>query len=340
VNGKPYRPKALLALDPKRYGDALGSEEYARFGRVLNVAASHPVERFDSPAVRAQLAEVEVLVTGWGAPSVTREILDAAPKLRLIAHLGGSVKGVIDATAWKRGIAVTSAAAANALPVAEYTLAAILLANKRAFESQAAYRSARSDHRAVREAALDPGNYQKTVGIVGASRVGRRVIELLAPFDLKLLLYDPYLGAEEARALGVLLVDLDALLAAADVVSLHAPATPATQNLLDRRRIALLRDGAVLVNTARGALVDHEALIDELRAGRIFAVLDVTEPEPLPATSQLYDLPNVFLTPHIAGAVGRERRRLVETILDEIERFVAGEPLRHRVDAALLEQSA
>jgi phosphoglycerate dehydrogenase-like enzyme len=116
-----------------------------------------------------------------------------------------------------------------------------------------------------------------------------------------------------------------------DVDTLHAPALPETHYLLDARRLALLRDGAVLVNTARGALVDPEALVRELVAGRIDAVLDVTEPEVLPPDSPLYELPNVFLTPHVAGALGSERARLVELALDEIARFVRGEPLQHEV---------
>jgi phosphoglycerate dehydrogenase-like enzyme len=240
---------------------------------------------------------------------------------------------------WARGILVSTAAAANAQPVAEYTLAAILLANKATLTAAHAYRE--------RRARIDPlaeypgvGNYGKTVGLVGASRVGRRVIELLAPFDLRVLVSDPFLGAAEAARLGVERRELDALLAHADVVSLHAPALPATRYLLDRHRLGLLRDGAVLVNTARGSLVDHDALLDELRAGRISAVLDVTEPEPLPADSPLFDLPNVVLTPHIAGALGTEVRRLGDSAIEEIARYAAGRPFAHPLLAADLDRVA
>jgi phosphoglycerate dehydrogenase-like enzyme len=339
VNGS-RRPKALLAFEPQRYRGALDSGVISRFRVFVDLARPEPVDSFSNPLVQTVLGGVEVLVTGWGAPEVTREVLEQAPALRLIAHVGGSVKGLIDQSAWERGIAVTSAVAANAGPVAEYTLGAILLANKRAFELREAYRAARSDQRAVRETARDPGNYGKTIGIVGASHVGRRLIELLAPFDYTVLLYDPYVSEDEARELRVRLAGLDELLSTSDVVSLHAPATAETRHMLDARRLALLRDGTVLVNTARAALVDEEALIAELRSGRIAAVLDVTEPEPPAKDSPLYDLPNVFLTPHIAGAVGSERRRLFDAILAEIERYVHGEALCNRVDAALLERLA
>jgi len=169
------------------------------------------------------------------------------------------------------------------------------------------------------------------VGIVGASRIGRRVIELLRPFDLDVLLHDPWVDDDDARRLGARALPLDELLAGCDVVSLHAPAVPETRHMLDARRLALLRDGATLVNTARGALVDGKALELELVSGRIAAVLDTTDPEILPSDSPLYELPNVFLTPHIAGSLGDETSRMTELALDEIERFTQGRPLQHAV---------
>jgi phosphoglycerate dehydrogenase-like enzyme len=125
-----------------------------------------------------------------------------------------------------------------------------------------------------------------------------------------------------------------------DIVSLHAPDIPETYRMLDRRRLSLMPDGAVLVNTSRGALVDPDALTDELVSGRIGAVLDVTEPEPLPADSPLYRLPNVFLTPHIAGSLGNELERLGRTVVDELALLGAGAPLAHAVRQADLVNSA
>jgi phosphoglycerate dehydrogenase-like enzyme len=175
------------------------------------------------------------------------------------------------------------------------------------------------------------GNYRKVVGIVGASRIGRLVLQHLRAFDFSVLVSDPYLSAEEAAHFGAEKVEVDELLRRSDVVSLHAPALPETHHLLDARRLALLRDGAVLVNTARGALVDGDALRAELVAGRIDAVVDTTDPEILLADSPLYDLPNVFLTPHIAGAMCAETQRMATLALDEIERFAKGEPLAHEI---------
>jgi phosphoglycerate dehydrogenase-like enzyme len=306
-----------------------------RLRRVAGIDTDVVLTDLRAPA----LERAEIILSGWGCPPVDAQVLAGAPALRAIVHAAGGVKGHVTAACWERGILVSSAAAANAGPVAEYTLARILLANKGADRMARAYRE--------RRGALDlhaefpaVGNLGKTVGIVGASRIGRRVVELLRPFDLRVVVSDPYLDAAAAAALGVERLELDALLAAADVVSLHAPSLPSTRHMIDARRLALLRDGATLINTARGALVDHEALVAELATGRIDAVIDVTEPEVLPLDSPLYDLPNVVLTPHIAGALGVELRRLGDSAVAEIERYAAGEPFAHPVTAADLDRVA
>jgi phosphoglycerate dehydrogenase-like enzyme len=212
--------------------------------------------------------------------------------------------------------------------VAEFTLAAILLANKGALRAARDYGARRARIDALAEYP-DIGNRAKTVGLVGASRVGRGVIDLLRPFDLRVVVADPFLDEAEAARLGVQLLELDALLAESHVVSLHAPSLPTTRHMIDRRRLALMRDGAVLINTARGALVDHDALVAELRSGRLSAVLDVTEPEPLPPESPLFTLPNVVLTPHIAGALGTEVVRLGDAAIEELRRYASGLPFAH-----------
>jgi phosphoglycerate dehydrogenase-like enzyme len=182
---------------------------------------------------------------------------------------------------------------------------------------------------------LDPssvGNYRRRVGLVGASFVGRRVIELLAPYDVEVAVYDPFLTAGDAAGLGVEKVDdLDALCASVDVLSLHAPDIEATRGMIGAAQLAALGDRATFVNTARPALVDQDALERELLSGRISAILDVTEPEPLPPDHPLLALPNVFVTPHVAGAMGNELHRLAELAVVEVERHAAGEPPLHPV---------
>ncbi|MFG2309809.1 hydroxyacid dehydrogenase [Streptomyces sp. NPDC048566] len=334
----PHRPVAMFAMTAENVPRVFPAEALARLRELVDVDPALVAEDFGDPRVRARLARTEILITGWGCPVLDAAVLDAAPGLRAVLHAAGSVKGFGTPALWDRGVLVSSAAAANALPVAEYTLAMILLAGKDVF----ACRDRLREERAFPRGRVHPraGNFRRRVGVVGASRVGRRLVELLAPFDLEVSLADPYVDEAGAAALGVPLLPLDALLVGSDVVTLHAPGTPETRHLLGRRELALMRDGSVLVNTARGSLVDHGALVRELRSGRIGAVLDVTDPEPLPADSPLFDLPNAVLTPHVAGSQGNEVARLGATVLSELERLLSGGGLEFRVEATDLARTA
>lgn len=309
-----------------------------RLAAVLDFDPDFIVRDFTEPAAKAALAEAEVVVSSWGAPLLDDEVLAGAPRLKAVLHAAGTVKWIIGKSGWERGLAVSSAAGANALPVAEYTLASILMAGKGIFQL-------REDFRKDRTFALGyihpgVGNFGRTIGIVGASKIGRRVVELLRPFDFTVLLADPYVAEAEAAELGAALVPLDELVARADVVSVHAPDLAETEHLINAERLALMRDGTVVVNTARGRLVDTDALTAEVLSGRLSAVIDVTHPEPLPAHSPLYDLPNVFLTPHVAGSHGNELSRMGQFMVEDAERYVAGEPLLHRVDHETLWRQA
>jgi phosphoglycerate dehydrogenase-like enzyme len=313
-------------------------EVLARLHKTVDIDPTVVVRDFTDPRIAPALARTEILITGWGCPRLDAQALDAAPRLRAVLHSAGSVKGFATPEIWRRGIAVSTAAAANALPVAEYTLAMILLSGKDLFAARDRLRTDRT----FPGWGIVPGigNHGRRVGVVGASRIGRRVIELLRPFDLRVSLTDPYVDEAGAAELGVPLLPLDDLLRTSDTVTLHAPETPQTHHLIGRRELALMPDGAVLVNTARGALVDHDALADELRSGRLTAILDVTDPEPLPADSPLYDLPGAFITPHLAGSQGNEVARLGVTVAEEAERLLSGADLAYPVDPAALERTA
>ncbi len=166
------------------------------------------------------------------------------------------------------------------------------------------------------------------------------MIELLRPFDLDVLLYDPYVGEEEAARLGVRLTTLDELCASSSVVSVHAPQLPETRHLIGAAQLAAMPAGATLINTARGSLVDEDALLPELTSGRLHGVLDVTDPDLPGASSPLYDLPNVLLTPHVAGSLGNELHRMADQALDELERFASGLPFADPVHGDTLSRSA
>ncbi|MFE0649075.1 hydroxyacid dehydrogenase [Streptomyces sp. NPDC059534] len=332
------RPSLLLAMGPgiaERLLTGAHRDRLAALTRTDPHLVAHDLTAPDA-RVTAALAEAELLLTCWGATPLTAEVLDRAPRLKAVVHAAGSVKHHITDACWDRGLRVTSAAAANALPVAEYTLAAILFAGKRVLGSAQRYAELRTDHAWLAESTAW-GNYRRTVGIVGASRIGRRVVELLRPFDFEVLLYDPYVKTPQP---GVELVGLDELCARSTVVSVHAPQLPSTHRMIGPRQLAAMPDGATLINTARGSLVDETALLPHLRTGRLHAVLDVTDPEVPPADSPLYTLPNVLLTPHVAGSLGNELHRMTDQALDEVARYTRDEPFAEEVRADDLTRSA
>ncbi|GGT23043.1 MULTISPECIES: hydroxyacid dehydrogenase [Streptomyces] len=331
-------PRAVFALDPVHLPMLFPPALMARLQASARIDPDVVVRDFADPRSAAALAGADTLITGWGCPPLGPEVLKAAPRLRAVLHAAGSVRALVSDALWSHGVAVSSAVAANAVPVAEYTLAMILLAGKDAFAQRERYRDTHAYPTAVQTAGI--GNVGRRVGIIGASRVGRHLLKLLRSHDLEVLLYDPYVDPAEAAGLGAALMPLEELLRRSDIVSLHAPDTPETHHMLDRTRLALIRDGGVLINTSRGALVDHGALAAELVAGRLQAILDVTDPEPPPAGSPLYRLPNVFLTPHIAGSLGNELERLGAVVVDEVARLAAGQPLVHPVRRADLTRLA
>ena len=312
-------PGGMFALEETSLVAELFDEPAIARLRGLVRLDDHVITRAN-PHVPESAEDTEILITGWGAPRFDAGMLANWPNLRAVFHAAGSVKRIVSPALWERGIRVSSSASANAVPVAEYTLAMILLSAKHALDSANAYRD--TQDMSLSRPRGDIGAYGITVGVIGGSRIGRRVLELLRPFDISTVLYDPSLSATDAAALGTTLVSLHDLLRASDIVSLHAPSLPETYRLLGASELAIMRDGTTLINTARGDLIDTDALLAELMAGRLKAVLDVTDPEPLPVGHPLFSAPGVTLTPHIAGSIGNELRRMGRQTVDEVERFV------------------
>jgi phosphoglycerate dehydrogenase-like enzyme len=303
--------------------------QLARLGELAEIDTARTVPDF-AAAPDDELAAVEVLLTGWGSPAIDADALARMPRLRAVVHTAGTVRFVATDALWEREDAlITSATEANAVPVAEYALAQILLAGKRTLAQQARYRIERRPGHAA-DADPEIGNYGGVVGLIGASRIGVLVAEHLRRFALEVLITDPYVDAESIAALGARKVDPEELYSSADVVSLHAPDVPSTRGMVTRELLALMRDGTTFLNTARPALVDLDALRDEVVSGRISAVLDVHDD--LAADDPLWEAPTALLTPHLAGSQGNELRRMGEAALEEVRRLAAGEPPRHPVD--------
>ena len=325
--------KALVyvAISPELYGEIQfgehmkALEEAARVERWLG-PGSPPQAVVDEAARRA-----EVLVTGWGTPSLIQTLRDWQPqtfKLRLVAHTAGSLRSLLPPEALARGLTVTHANDSLAEAVAEFTMGAMLAMRRQMILSAERYRAgeAKLPFTSMHEL---PGS---VVGIIGASAIGRRVMELLKPWGAHILLYDPYCSRATAAALSAQLVDLETLMRESDIVSLHAPVTEETLGMLGEGHFAMMKEGALFINTARGRLIDQAGLLKALQSKRIWALLDVTDPtEPLPKDSGLWGLENCVILPHIAGHSVEARARQGQYMAEDIVRFLRGEGLRFQV---------
>ncbi len=327
-------PRLLYVCAESHTREVFPGHVHDRLTQQFDLDSNPTGERYDADEVEARIAGVDALVTGWGAPKLTPDIMANADALKLIAHSAGSVQGlladVIDDVR-ERGIRVFSARRGIAYNVAEATIGYMIALSRRWIDHAANTRAGgwrRPDF---------PRNNQglrgATVGILSASAVAREVIPLLAAFNTRVLVYDPYLSDYEAGALGVERVDdLDDLFAAADFVSLHAPSIPATRHMVGKRQLEQLRDGAVFINTSRGSVLDHDALIEVAREGRIQIALDVTTPEPLPSDHPLRSLPNVHITPHTAGCGYYGYAKIGEATVAAVEAFFGGRDFEGEVD--------
>jgi len=318
-------------------------DKLRRMARIIEHEGGEPAQHAD---LLRLLPDADACLTSWGVAPLDADVLAVAPRLMMMAHMGSSVKRFVSDAVWQRGMRVTSAGLALAEDVAVTTLGLMIVGMKRVWplahnfraggwRERAQERSQEGDSRLPIWPARELRN--KRVGVVGASRVGRHLIRLLQPFHARILLYDPFLSREDCEAMGAEKVELDDLLRRCDILSLHAPSVPATRRMIDARRLALLKDDALIINTARGDLIDEPALIAELSKGRFFAFLDVTDPEPPAPDSPLRRLENVVVIPHIAGCI-EDCTHMGDVAVEELRRFFMGEPALHPILPAMLER--
>ncbi len=304
--------KLAILIDEPMINKMFKEEDFAFIKTFADIVNENAYEnKMTADYAKKWLKDADACFTCWGSQMFTKDILDCAPKLKIILHGAGTPKAVVTDEVWERGIRVASCAPVIAIDVAETTIGAMIFSLKH----MADYNNIiQKKEWGSKKGSIDQPNnvdllknkikrlnWMLTVGIVSCSHVAKNLIRFLKPFGVNILLYDPYMTQNDAREHGFTLCGLDELMAKSDVVTLHAPKLDETNNLITKERLAMMQDGSLLINTSRGTVVDQVALTEELKSGRISAYLDVFESEPLSADSELIGLDNVILTPHISG---------------------------------------
>jgi len=333
------RPRVAITIGRTNYTRMFSPAAWDALDQFADVCHHESPEPADHDSLIELLTDCDACITSWGVAQIDGDLLAAAPRLRAMAHMGSSVKRFVSDEFWERGLHLTSAGVMLARDVAETTLGMMIVGRKRIIPLSQHVReggwrdSPAWDRWDARELT------RSTVGIIGASNVGRHVISLLGNFEVEILVYDPFLSEADAAGLGVTKVELPDLLQRSHTVSLHCPSLEATRHIIDAEAMSMMRDDALLINTARGDLIDEPALVAELSKGRFFAFLDVMDPEPPAPGSPLRSLDNVVLTPHTAGCI-ENCTRMGELAVDELRRFFCGEPPVYQITREMFDRIA
>jgi len=329
---------AFLAKDPMVVSRVWGSSQQERLARLVELP-----EAVITPATLADyaewLAETRVIFSTWGMPCLTPEQLALMPNLQAVFYAAGTVKGFAEPL-FDRNVTVVSAWAANAVPVAEYTLSQILFGLKLGWQHRRQFQK-NPGPQGWKQLPI-PGVYGATVGLVSLGMIGRKVCQLLQPFQIRKLAYDPFVRDETLRELGTVRADsLEEVFSTGDIVTIHTPWLKETEGIVTGKLLSLMKPNATFINTSRGALVREDELIEVLTARPdLTAVLDVTWPEPPAERSLIYSLPNIVLTPHIAGSMGDEVLRMADLMIEEFLLWAEGQPLRYAVTRELMARIA
>ncbi|MBQ2840816.1 MAG: hydroxyacid dehydrogenase [Oscillospiraceae bacterium] len=329
---------SLLVL--KKHLEGVFAEKYFERIRKHGDVFLWDEENFEDRAkVLDFVKDSDIIITSWHSPVIDKEILDACPNLQAVLHAAGSIKPIMsDELASREDIRLTASAAAIGEGVAETALGFAIAACKGAFTMP---RYTRAGEWNAHNASEVIDFYDIKVGIISAGFVGRHMIKLLRNFHVDILVYDPTMSAEQIRELGAEKRELNEFLSECDVISVHAPKIPATEHMINRDNIELLKDRVIIVNTARGSIFDEPYLIERLKEKKgMFACLDITEVEPPAADNELRFLDNVNLTPHLAGTASNGRRRIALHVCEELDRFMAGEKMKTEIDRSMLSKMA
>lgn len=326
------KPRVLVLTSDVLFSHFFTDSARARLNEVAEWSKEDG--RDDSPRLRNEIAQADVLMTTWHSPFLTTDMLGTKPRVRLIAHCGGEVQSRMERQVFDY-VTVTNAAEPMASPVAEMALALMLVLVRRIPDYASEMRA--GVIRTNESVSCGETVSGRKVGLIGFGRVGKAFARLVAPLNVQLLVADPYCSVDTIVAHGGIQVALDDVMRSCSVIVVAAALTPEMRNLLNARRLALMPDGSFLINVARGGIVDLDAVLPEARKGRLMVALDVTDPlEPLPSDHELRRLPNVMLTPHIAAGGIETRQAMGAIAVEEVVRFCRGEQLQNVVTRTML----
>ncbi|MBQ9760300.1 MAG: hydroxyacid dehydrogenase [Clostridia bacterium] len=330
--------KALVSIPKGTVFDTFFTPENIRLAEELGELLWHNgTEQMTESELAQRIGDCDTYVTLWKSPALTASVLDCAPNLKLLVHLGSTVVPFVSDEMWKRGIRVISGFDYFAESTAEGAIAYILAAQRRI-----PYYNQRLCKEGVWKSPDDytDGLIRKTVGIVGYGGVGRYVAKMLSAFRIKLKVYDiREISAAEKAQYGIEQCSLEALFSSSDIISLHLPYNPSTHHLIDDRLLSMIKKNALLVNTARGSIIDQAAMTKHLVNGDFRAALDVLEEEPISPADPLVGLENVLLTPHQAGPTFNLRPIITEELLREAADFIDRDlPLKNEIQKEYVAQ--
>lgn len=324
--------KIAMLLEEELQRDLFSPAAMEELNRLGEVVCNETGDR-DEETIGKLLKGADIAISSWGTPRLTEEMLRNAPNLKLVAHAAGSVKGVVSDELYDRGIRVISSACVLSRGVSEMAMGLAIAAAKNVFAYNAAIHAGNwpADKNEVREL------FDINVGVVGCGFAGAHFVELLREYGVQVLVYDPGLSKERIRALGARKVELEEIFRESDILSLHAPSIEATNQMVNEETLGWMKDDAILINTARGSLIDEAALAKCMKTGKLkYACLDVMDPEPPAADNPLFQIPNCIFTPHVAGLANNGKRKIGVHVCQEIERFEKGETLVTEVTKDML----
>ncbi len=326
-----------VAVNPSLFENLFARESQDRLASLAALKFQEQETRLAEEELTELIQDCEVVISGWGTPPFSRAVMDGAPRLRMIAHSAGSIRRLLPEPVWERDILVVHAAAAIAPAVAEMTLLLMLMCRRNVHRISQRMKEGEPWPQTQNLGYELAGS---RVGVIGAGHTGRNVIRVLRALNTELWVYDPYLSSGRAQELGVRQVSLENLMSQCPIITVQAPPTPETHHMIGQDLLDKIQDGALFINTARSHVVDADALYESLKDNRYQAALDVFDTEPLPIDSRLRGLPNVTLTPHMAGKSENARRRQGALIVSELERYACGEPVAERVTRDMLSTMA